>query len=1143
MGRKGKKKAADPVRVLMRTGCITYNGHIKETTSVMLDTRPVKAMQPENDMAAENRRLEAALEKAQLGIGKINLLHIGNPLKFGTYNDRPLKPSEVNKMLTSFEKFGIQSFDPRNALAIVIEPTRLSPNQTLTGTWTDPDTIKRVKFEDGAPLIMASGQHRVAALQKGAKKSLESEKSFSGRIAALEKVTKPTMEQGEEHDLLKKQLALLKGRLETEGEWGVILYDKGPIKDWISMGPIENGLLKRHLIDIIEGNKELAAHLSRNEVLHTYRETHEEKLVSILRDMADRFEEEGQDGALQGLNDALNQPTFEKNSKTTKVLHCSRLMLTLMQDILPMGPHYRARRELFTLYMKYQGSILRLLATKEDFPTYKEVCKIVKVSEGDDDESEDAQKRLSELHLQIFDPEEHEDAKIFSPFLSEIDTIASTCFKSYVGLLSAWNSDYEMAMQLYRNDVIDALRKGFKQMPVRTKDEMLWHDRITARTYVWLTPIVERGVMPMPLMTGVIMDRVWEELNAVKEGYRECARWFEPLLDSLKILVPYTHAVDDHTEALFRAIDRERGIDRSTALSSAWLLLWEGRMSTVLQLHNLMSTSDRLAHMKKRPSTKEMFMEKWNNMSDSQKASATSLHQAVKKYLGKGPIDMPASMLNMPGMYAFMRSGWEWQRKGLVKHRTREGEPVISAIFMEQEFAATYRLKVLQDPLVWSLRHSLEEVMNSNLPRPKLKSAKAGSSATGRTWKYSDGIVADKPAEDATSMMDEDAQQRQLKLNRCIAAENADREAILKLIKFIKSMSLARVSQHKTSKLSIEVADAVNTLVETLELSASRNRLRILSGIDHIMFDVYKDLKSLNIPLVEGEVDPYTVIRSEHHPSHDVSQHHTAIAEEPLAAANDTSRKGKGKASDATMLEEKEDADFQEDVDMTGAADTSEAPVAPETSDIGKAPVDLADTAETSKTSEAPLVSKPRPRPRPKPIAVKLAMAADSAKVDHPLDEVVPATTASKGSLEPPGECHPQESASEGVVTLDSPLSSSDETTINAAPQDINMPEDLKLVQDYELVEERDLLDSQRRSSRKKRLSVPRAAPSACAAGHSSATPLSERHSGTPEGSLLAKRSRIDACLSSPENRKKAKQTSLPLPFILPADKDVNPKQ
>jgi hypothetical protein len=229
MGRKGKKKAADPVRVLMRTGCITYNGHIKETTSVMLDTRPVKAMQPENDMAAENRRLEAALEKAQLGIGKINLLHIGNPLKFGTYNDRPLKPSEVNKMLTSFEKFGIQSFDPRNALAIVIEPTRLSPNQTLTGTWTDPDTIKRVKFEDGAPLIMASGQHRVAALQKGAKKSLESEKSFSGRIAALEKVTKPTMEQGEEHDLLKKQLALLKGRLETEGEWGVILYDKGEV--------------------------------------------------------------------------------------------------------------------------------------------------------------------------------------------------------------------------------------------------------------------------------------------------------------------------------------------------------------------------------------------------------------------------------------------------------------------------------------------------------------------------------------------------------------------------------------------------------------------------------------------------------------------------------------------------------------------------------------------------------------------------------------------------------------------------------------------------------------------------------------------------------------------------------------------------
>lgn len=97
------------------------------------DKRTGDASAEMGNPAARTIALDAKVEAAKLGIGKINVLNLENPLVFGRYNDRPLKTSEVNKMITSYEKHGMQWTKSENAIAIVIEPARLAPGQDLEG--------------------------------------------------------------------------------------------------------------------------------------------------------------------------------------------------------------------------------------------------------------------------------------------------------------------------------------------------------------------------------------------------------------------------------------------------------------------------------------------------------------------------------------------------------------------------------------------------------------------------------------------------------------------------------------------------------------------------------------------------------------------------------------------------------------------------------------------------------------------------------------------------------------------------------------------------------------------------------------------------------------------------------------------------
>lgn len=194
-----------------------------------MDTRPVQATStvPSDELAKHTQRMDKALRSAQIGIGKVNVLAKNLKLKFGTYNERPQKSTEVNKMITSFEMNGRQWFKEANALAIVIDPSRVRNMDELQGEWDDADNLNEVKFVDEDVLIMASGQHRVAALRKMGEGYESEQLALEKKLKRLGGNANPSLDDVEEHDAIRARLAVVLAELKIIGTWSVKLYDQG----------------------------------------------------------------------------------------------------------------------------------------------------------------------------------------------------------------------------------------------------------------------------------------------------------------------------------------------------------------------------------------------------------------------------------------------------------------------------------------------------------------------------------------------------------------------------------------------------------------------------------------------------------------------------------------------------------------------------------------------------------------------------------------------------------------------------------------------------------------------------------------------------------------------------------------------------
>ncbi|KAG0692330.1 hypothetical protein DFH29DRAFT_1084805, partial [Suillus ampliporus] len=1040
-----------------------------------LDTRPIQAKMPENDPAAEAQRLNQEVETARIGNGYINILDLENPLIFGTYNDRPEKMSEINKMMTSFERHGIQSMDEKNALVIIIERSRLSGNQSLDVPWTDINALPHVRFLDTAGLTLASGQHRVAALRKLMQTHTDELVVQLKRLERLQNIDNPSPAQQEEHRDLREHIAELKGATQIKGKWGVKLYDADIL---------------------LASGKHLARHLSRNQSLHVYTETEGEVLVSLLRDMADANERDGQAGAISVLQKEIKGSEKEKNTRNSKILHNTSLMLCLMEDILPLGPHYRKRKELtvrwlhqamnvsmgmYTRWMSRQADVLRLLASQDEFPKYQDTCNMIEVIAAGGKDAETTHARVVELRAQIL-ASEPGDFTIFSKFLPAIDNEAIKHFAKFKGALGTWDPHYETCLAQYRTSVLNLFKAAWKTKNKggRTADELVWLDRVMARMNLWLVPLAEIH-MPLPLMTGSVMDNVWESLEAVSEGFLETSRWFEPLIDTHHIHTPYGHTLDDSTEALFRSVERQPGLQVSAAVNDIFTILWDARTTSLLQLHNKMSTGPMQVKMQGRPHDKKTFTYQWSIAPVSLKQSALALYNVVKPLGPQGISKLEPSDLKMNGMAGIVSTGWEWQRPSAQKNATREIQPSVNAIMLESHFADQYRPAIINNAIIGKFRTQLQNVMISRQIVTQLSLNPGGSRSGGlglaaqKSWNFWDGLSVTAAVSQSDAEMSLERQTAEVKKQERLASDRVDRDIIMKAQKSIMNLALARSHRGKKAPVSKEVADALNILADALSLSASRVRLRTLHDKDDFVFRRRRDHRNLNVPLIVAEPDEHTLDDSSEDDESQVEEIDAPKGPKAPPKKSEGKRNVPDKSTPAEVqkpkLTLKQKGKARQPDPASPSSSENDSPVRL-LEDGPKEP----DTTITKKTAEPVDASAEieRPIPRPRPIAKKTRREVPDEQPGKPAHQRplhdAHLTYRTVPSVVP--------EANADVVVPDipmSPLSQMDEDTPNdpahhavdqnAQDDTVVAPPSLPLVTPDELAEE---IDTLRRSTRQK---------------------------------------------------------------------------
>ncbi|KAG2336036.1 hypothetical protein BDR05DRAFT_1063727 [Suillus weaverae] len=150
------------------------------TSNLCLDERPILPQIPKTDIAKETQRLDTQVAKCKAGVAWINLLEMQDRLKFGKYNDRPPNDAEINKLIGSFKSSGIVAMKDISAIPIIIDLRRIKTGLTLATGFNEPDDVPELELVDKEDIIVASGQHRLAALCKY-------HQSVEDELASLEK--------------------------------------------------------------------------------------------------------------------------------------------------------------------------------------------------------------------------------------------------------------------------------------------------------------------------------------------------------------------------------------------------------------------------------------------------------------------------------------------------------------------------------------------------------------------------------------------------------------------------------------------------------------------------------------------------------------------------------------------------------------------------------------------------------------------------------------------------------------------------------------------------------------------------------------------------------------------------------------------
>ncbi|KAG1717317.1 hypothetical protein EDB19DRAFT_1923437 [Suillus lakei] len=849
-----------PRRTAKATGKKRATTGDEEGSDLHLDMRPVVAQAPKIDPGKETQKLDSQVSKCKAGVAWIDILATINTLKFGTYNDRSENEAETVKLMGSF-KGGIVPMKDSSAIPIIINLKRIKPGLTLAPDFTNPEEVPQLELSDGNEIIVASGQHRLAALKRyhgGLKDELT---ALTKKCAKIKELKHPSQDRIDSYNAMRLEMSEILGQLEGIGKWGVTVYNE---------------------VKLLEKGDTLATHLSRNSTLHEYKETEEEVLMTILKEIKKVYDAAGNDKRMSCALEKLNEMRVlhAKNARLQKVLQQDGVCMLLATRFLRLGPHFRRRHEfkvtwlakaidvnmgLYVSLADMRCTLLCKLASKKAFPSYKDVNSLLTKAKAGDAAAAIKVKALRES-IADCEPKDEGDLSMWAEVISAIDTHAATTLEAVSGFMEEMSPTYVSPLSTYRDQVIKTLQQkwGLSSRFEAGENEILDHqDSVVARVLLQLTPDDTTAQAPAPLLGGFTLDYIWSCLTRVQLGIGETCRWFEALLDNWHKIHPKSHLMDDWSTVMLSNIKKDPRFASSDDGQASVItnIIWTHRNSFVMRLNNMMVQIDR--RQEKRPVDKKGIDNTYANLPDAQLTISEALIELILAKRSKSAHvqsrDLTNEPLSVAGTLALHVTAWDWLNPGL-KNKARDIEECVKAITLERLHMMKYRPKMLDDVLVGTLRGLLEAGL-SKCVRPKETINNRGQLQTVQEFVFWDSLTLDDkrpPPEDVIAELKNMPANTQQRHGERLSLESIDRDALTKLVNYVGNLACAQASTDPNSLMSVDVAEPLLALVTGLALNSARLRMRALANDQKRHFDVSKDVDDLHIELPPSAKDKFT---------------------------------------------------------------------------------------------------------------------------------------------------------------------------------------------------------------------------------------------------------------------------------------------
>lgn len=211
---------------------MTLSSAQQSKSAAQLNIREVEIVGKLDPQVQDNWRQQRALKQALLGYATLDLVEHSKRLVFGLWNNRPINAPHVKRLLLSFEQDGLERFDEKTVIPIVLKKSLVDPS-SLTQDIADRAKLPELKIyeegNDSLSIPCAGGRHRMRALEDYLENIRKKEKEVQKKRSAISNIADEALTEEDISYYNKesvKQLQHLGGILKYNGRWLVAVYDE-----------------------------------------------------------------------------------------------------------------------------------------------------------------------------------------------------------------------------------------------------------------------------------------------------------------------------------------------------------------------------------------------------------------------------------------------------------------------------------------------------------------------------------------------------------------------------------------------------------------------------------------------------------------------------------------------------------------------------------------------------------------------------------------------------------------------------------------------------------------------------------------------------------------------------------------------------